>query len=686
MITSRGWWLVMAAVIFLVLGLGLASGVGDLFGLGIRPGVSSVRPIASLVLIGLTILVWFLGSLFVFLARLRFLHGQLSLVRQLFDEQGSVSSLWAGHSYRVRVQLWSGSLFATPYLRVADRIPYGARKHAGDEFIDGLVYPGTPLEIEYQLDCPAAGRIRFEGLQVECADLQGFFYHPHFVRAPEEYRVLPAIADIEGHIPAAKRNNILPTAGHHRLRRAGSSSELLDLRDYIPGDPPKTIAWKASARRDRLITKVFESEVPIRCTFFVDASHTVRVGPRGDNALARLVAMSAALAQASAGQRDWTGLCLFDQDGVRRYLRPTPGPRHVVQIIDTLADAASLAPATPRAPQDELLPLAYGFAEEVYPDLLNREVNHFPFWLPWLSWRRQAKLTKWDWREFGIRLAAVTVYLVAVFVSSRYLLVPLLGPVLGQVLSFVIGILGLIAAFRLWTWQPRHGLPTGRNPVRYRWRKKLAALLSVRYKLGPDGLSQLLYDDAAFAQHMQGFLAEHNVPFSPPLYSPQGEYLYQEPGKVAVLAQALLGAVARGKDNELFVLMVDLLESDDLGLLLRAVKVAVARHHQIILICPWPPEVPPPAAESKAAEPPAGLARFLAERLAKRDPRLLRTGDELRSFVAEHTAGRLQRAYHRMRRTFGRMGVSVQCAASSEAVELVLDRLRRMRRPMQGVQ
>src|SRR5439155_22878703 len=118
------------------------------------------------------------------------------------------------------------------------------------------------------------------------------------------------------------------------------------LRDYLPGDPPKTIAWKVSARRDRLITKEFESEVPVRCTLFVDISHSVRVGPppltlpsppaeggegrmsltlppppaeggegrvRGRNALASLVEISAAVAQANAGVRDLTGIGLFDE-------------------------------------------------------------------------------------------------------------------------------------------------------------------------------------------------------------------------------------------------------------------------------------------------------------------------------------------------------------------------------------
>ena len=39
--------------------------------------------------------------------------------------------------------------------------------------------------------------------------------------------------------------------------------------------------------------------------------------------------------------------------------------------------------------------------------------------------------------------------------------------------------------------------------------------------------------------------------------------MFAAPEKVAVLADALLRAVARGRDNELFVLLADLLELDN---------------------------------------------------------------------------------------------------------------------------
>src|SRR5262249_10847037 len=136
------------------------------------------------------------------------------------------------------------------------------------------------------------------------------------------------------------------------------------------------------------------------------------------------------------------------------------------------------------------------------------------------------------------------------------------------------------------------------------WRKRMAALLAVRYALGPGGLAFLLEDDDQLALYLQRFLADHRVPYALPLYDARGRYQFQSPEKVGVLADALLRAVGRGRDKELFVLLADLLELDgSLGPLLRAVRVALARHHQVVLVCPWPPGLPPPARRREPGPP-----------------------------------------------------------------------------------
>ena len=59
----------------------------------------------------------------------------------------------------------------------------------------------------------------------------------------------------------------------------------------------------------------------------------------------------------NADVRDLTGLCLFDEHG-SRMTRPDRSPVHVTRLLQTLADAAALAPASARAEPDHLIPVA----------------------------------------------------------------------------------------------------------------------------------------------------------------------------------------------------------------------------------------------------------------------------------------------------------------------------------------
>jgi uncharacterized protein (DUF58 family) len=520
------------------------------------------------------------------------------------------------------------------------------------------------VEFKYRIYCPATGRIRFEGVRVQLADLQGFFYHVGFVNDARSYRVMPMLVDAEGRGPSRKRHNLLPPPGVHRLRRPGTGSELLDLRDYLPGDPPKMIAWKVSARRDRLITKEFESEVPVRCTLFVDTSNSVRLGPPGQNALSRQVDIAAAVAQATVAARDLVGLCVFDEDDASE-VRPARTRQHLSAILNRLADAAGLAPAQGKAPVDDLVPAAYAYAEEVYPRLLRREINAFPFWLAWLKPRasstiRHPTLADRLYRWLPVWLALYTVLAAGLLFLAANVYVDYALSGLFLVLSGL-----LMMAFLLARLGARLLFPQRRRLQR--WRKQLAALLSVRYGLAPGGLGLLLEDDDLFSLHLQRFLAEHHVPYSLPLFDRKGQYLFSSPAKVDVLARQLTRAVARSHDNELFVLLVDLLEiPEHLGPLFRAVKVALGRHHQVMVICPWPPGLPPPPRR-------AGPSLLGALQGGSDQP------IALAELLRQATTLRFHEAFQRLRRSFARIGVPVLCAQDKDPAALIVERLDRLR-------
>lgn len=656
MLTARGWWfLVIAALILAVGALGQPANV-------------------PLALIGLTLSLWFGGQWLSFGIRARLVTRGLRLERQLRDERGPVTTLWSGRLFTVEVVLRCPSRIGLPYVAARERVPFSATLEDGETWVEGALGPATPFRFVYQLRYPAAGIVRFEGINLEMADLQGFFRWACFVSVPQIYRVLPPLVDARGRTATAKRHNLLPPPGVHRLRRPGSGSELLDIREYLAGDPPKMIAWGVSARRDRLMSKEFESEVPVRCTLFVDVSNSVRLGPRGRNPLSQLVEVAATIAQAAAGSRDLTGLCLFDDENATS-LRPARGARHLTELLSLLTDAAGLSPTAAKADERWLLPLAYAFAQEVYPHLLRFSVNRFPFWLAWLSPPPAYVFHHPTGSQRGYRWLPllVAVYLLMglpvlavaagwLFVLTQTWLVGL-GPLI--LVAFGIGLLGLFAAFLM---LPQRLLfPAQRR--RYRWRKQLAGVLAVLYDLGPGGLAALLEDTRRLSYYTQRFLADHQVPYTVPLYDRRGCYLFASPAKVCVLAESLIRAVGRGHDNELFVLLSDLLELDDQGGLLRAVELALARHHRVLIVCPWPGDIAPPRA---GAEPAPGDLH-MSDGEADDSPLPLEPA------LRAATTGRLHRAFQRTRRRFARIGVPVVWARGGEATRLILDRLEQLR-------
>ena len=202
------------------------------------------------------------------------------------------------------------------------------------------------------------------------------------------------------------------------------------------------------------------------------------------------------------------------------------------------------------------------------------------------------------------------------------------------------------------------------------WRKRLAALFSVRYGLGPGGLGLLLEDDDRCSYYLQRFLSEHQVPYTLPLYDQKGAYLFAAPAKVKVLAESLLRAVGRGHDNELYVLLVDLLElSDALEPLLRSVKVALARHHRVTVVCSWPPGIPPPIVSRGKTEDDEILGTDGIE-----------TSDgAVRSVLQQTTTKRFHRAFGLVRKAFGRIGVAVICAQAGDPPRIILGRLELLR-------
>jgi hypothetical protein len=223
-------------------------------------------------------------------------------------------------------------------------------------------------------------------------------------------------------------------------------------------------------------------------------------------------------------------------------------------------------------------------------------------------------------------------------------------------------------------------------------RKQLAALFALQDRSGPDAIERLVFDDEAYAARVAVFLQHHLLRCPVPLYDDEGRYRFRCEGKAPVLAQAMIRAVGRARDNELYVILADLAElGQHLAPVVRAVRVARARHHHVLVIVPWPADVPSPddpdgptaKSSDEDDEPRVRNPWDLPKRKSRGERDRPRTDAPRRTNLVSLVRQNLTRQYHEsfkaLRRELSRVGATVMRFNDGDPVRMVLDRLDRVR-------
>jgi uncharacterized protein (DUF58 family) len=110
----------------------------------------------------------------------------------------------------------------------------------------------------------------------------------------------------------------------------------IGVRDYRPGDPPKSIHWKASARRPHLQTKVLERTTRLQLAIYLDAHGFDHPWVAYREAyFERSVTAAASLANAVVERGGRAALGLSGEQEL--HLPAGHGPDHLREILEALA-------------------------------------------------------------------------------------------------------------------------------------------------------------------------------------------------------------------------------------------------------------------------------------------------------------------------------------------------------------
>jgi uncharacterized protein (DUF58 family) len=169
---------------------------------------------------------------------------------------------------------------------------------------------------------------------VRCRGPLGLAAVDRSVAAGEAVQVYPNLLEVRRY-EALVRTTLVRAGGYRAKRLPGAGREFSHYRDYTPDDDYRHVSWKATARRNKPITAVFESEHSQDVVFALDVGRMMaaRVGTltKLDHAINAVLMLT----HVSQTFQDNLGLLVFSHT-VHLYLPPAKGRAQHARFLQAL--------------------------------------------------------------------------------------------------------------------------------------------------------------------------------------------------------------------------------------------------------------------------------------------------------------------------------------------------------------
>lgn len=203
----------------------------------------------------------------------------------------------------------------------------------------GEVPAGGRLAVSVTVSGARVGRHGLYGLSLEVQGSPGLYEVPLTFSNPFGVEVMPKAYSTRTRSAKGGRSRSHAASGRPGARPLGAY-DLREIREYQSGDPFKRLAWKASARRGKLMVREFDLEERDVVWLVLDASVELWSGLSGHSPLDVAIEAIATLAENHLERGNRVGLAIV---GARRlvWLPPGQGAAHAAHIMEALAFGTS---------------------------------------------------------------------------------------------------------------------------------------------------------------------------------------------------------------------------------------------------------------------------------------------------------------------------------------------------------
>lgn len=253
-------------------------------------------------------------------------------LRGLTVERDPPATIHAGRVFEVGARIVASERTSASFSVVLTDGPNGPYARPGHA-LALRVAPGAPADLRYRVKIKDRGRHRIEEVVLSTRYPLGLFEHRVTVPVESEIVAYPRLGSFaKDPLPASGFNRLMTST---ETAREKGQEEFGNLREYRPGDNPRLIAWRATARHGELMVKELEDDLTKRVTVFLESR--LPTGSRRSRQLRveRAISFAATLIRALARRRYRVTLYYFGPEPMEVAARR--GGRHMDRMMESLA-------------------------------------------------------------------------------------------------------------------------------------------------------------------------------------------------------------------------------------------------------------------------------------------------------------------------------------------------------------
>ena len=225
----------------------------------------------------------------------------------IFGRRNTLDKLSNGDDNLIQIILENRYLFSAR-LTVIDEMPFQFQSRKTE--FNLTIEPGKNKTLEYIVHPVKRGEYNFGALNIFVKSPIGFIQKRVRFSQDMMVPVYPSFLQMRKYELLAISNNLTNT-GIKKIRKTGSNAEFDQIKEYVSGDDFRTINWKATARKNKLMVNQYQDEKSQQVYSIIDMGRIMKMPFEGLSLLDYAINASLVISNIAMLKQDKAGIVTF---------------------------------------------------------------------------------------------------------------------------------------------------------------------------------------------------------------------------------------------------------------------------------------------------------------------------------------------------------------------------------------